>query len=65
MNYFDVDILIDNNYDNMKRLSKYLDKENHNQELMDDHIKILLNYIKNKKDNEKLKKQILKLSTHK
>lgn len=61
MNYFDIDVIINQHLSDNRCLNKHLKQENINNEPIDDHLILLLNYLKNKETNEKFQKQIFRL----
>lgn len=61
MNYFDIDVVINQNQTDKRALNKHLNKEQTNNEPLDEHLILLLNYLKNKEKREKFQKQIFRL----
>lgn len=61
MNYFDIDVVINQNQTDKRALNKHLNKEEISNEPLDEHLILLLNYLKNKEKKEKFQKQIFRL----
>lgn len=61
MNYFDIDVIINQHLSDKMCLNKHLNKEQTSNETLDEHLNILLNYLNKKEKNEIFQKHIFRL----
>ena len=61
MNYFDIDIEINNILKNKHLLQKHLEEKDENLEKLDEALLNLLNYLKEQKSSKKFRQEIKKL----